>query len=184
MTSEIIKWDANRFVMREYLDTGAVYIFDKVENVVYFNQTATTLLTELPQSNLSRYSKKTPKDLEVLLDKPFRIFTIEAPHNGKPFICFDHSTFASLLLYAVTKASGSEKREKALSLCFKVQQAGSYAFGLHLAGIQLKPVFEEDLLIETIDVHDRVTLKLEATKTRKNYCEVMNQAFMNSLFHW
>jgi hypothetical protein len=184
MTSEIIKWDSNRFVMREYSDTGAVYIFDKVENVGYTNQTETARICEISQSNISRYAKKTPKELEALLGGGLTLCAIEAFHGGTPYQCIKHSDLNAILHYAVVYASGKENRLQAKKNLFRFGEVGSLAYILHMTGIQLKPVFEEDLLVETIDVHDRVTLRLEATKQRKAYCEVMNQCFINSQFHW
>lgn len=101
MTSEIIKWDSNRFVMREYLDTEAVYIFDKVENVGYINQTETARLCELNQSNISRYAKKTPKDLECLLGGHLTLCAIEALHGGTPYQCVKHNDLNALLHYSI-----------------------------------------------------------------------------------
>jgi hypothetical protein len=184
--SEIIKWDSNRFVMREYLDTGAVYIYDKVENVGYVNQTGISLNTEQSQGRISNILKKHPKELQHRLGKDYTIFPvlISNPNGGKAFSCVNHEEFYAILFYYVQHASLKQKSQIAEDLLFKIGNAGSLSFILHSVGVQLKPVFEEESIVETIDVHNRIAMRLESTKQRKAYCEVMNQAFMNSRMHW
>lgn len=139
----IIPWNSDRFVIREYLDTGAVYIYDKIDKGGYINQTETSLLCECRQSALSNIIKKTPKELERKLGKSLSNIMVENLNGGKAYACFDHEQFWNVLGYYSMYAAGHKERDNAKELLMRIGKAGSLAFIMHRAGVALQPVLDQ-----------------------------------------
>lgn len=184
--NNIIKWDANRFVIKEYTDTNAVYIYDTVSNIGYTNQTETANLCEVSQQAISKTTKKLPKDLKALRDKDFTIqpISLENPNGGIPYLLYNHRDFGDLLFYYVQFASGKEKRSEAAKLLFKIKDAGSLAYIMHKAGVKTQAVLDEPIIIENVNAHDWLTARLKGKVQRRSFTDALMKSWQIENYHW
>lgn len=185
MNKSIIPWNSERFIIKQYLDTSAVYIYDRIENVGYINRSEMSRLCEVNESNITRMRKKPPKDLKAMLqslsercsDLSFEATTIQNVLQGSDFECSNHEQFHAALWYYSYFASGKENRLNAQKLLFQISKAGSLAFIMHMAGVKVQPIFDGDIEIETINAHTRIQARLHGVEHRKRYCQVMHNAY-------
>jgi hypothetical protein len=182
--SSIIPWNSDRFVIKQYLDTNAVYIYDQISKVAYVNQSETARLVEAAQSSISNIVKRTPKSLQSILSKALTISSITNPNGGKNFECFDDKQFSAILYYYAHYAKGCEERLEAKKLVFTVMEAGSMVFILHQAGIKLSPIIEAGFQIQQIDAEDWLSSRLAGTPYRKSFTDALYQSWQLNNYHW
>lgn len=186
MDNSIIPWNSDRFEIREYKETGAVYICDKIYNVGYVNQTETARLAETSQQAISKTTKKPPKQLQTLrgIDSTIQPFTIQKPNGGQNYECYNNEDFANIIYYYAHYAKGNEDRFKAREHLHKVVLAGSLAFILHQTGVKVQPVYDEPVPLEYCNQHERNKSRLHGTEIRKAYTEALQIEYNMNFKQW